>query len=97
MSVKIVLEFEAKADQVDNAKKFLRSVLPDTRDYEGFESLTLHQSDDDPTRFLIWQQWVSRDHYEAYLAWRVDSGVLSEFVDMLEGEPVIRVFNHVGV
>jgi quinol monooxygenase YgiN len=54
MSVKVLLEFQAKADQVDNIKKFLRSELPDTRGYDGFESLTMHQSDDNPTRFLFW-------------------------------------------
>jgi hypothetical protein len=40
---------------------------------------------------------VSRQHYEAYLAWRGETGALKEFVDMLTDEPTIRVFNHVGV
>jgi quinol monooxygenase YgiN len=97
MSVKVLLEFQAKADQVDDIKKFLRSELPDTRAYDGFESLTMHQSDDDPTRFLFWEQWASRPHYEAYLAWRTETGVMNQFLDMLMDPPTIRVFNHVGV
>jgi quinol monooxygenase YgiN len=97
MSVKVLLEFQAQADQVDAAKEFLREVLPETRAYDGFESLTMHQSDDDPTKFLFWEQWVSRQHYETYLAWRIETGALKQFVDMLTDEPTIRVFNHVGV
>src|SRR4051794_8817689 len=58
MSVKVLLEFQTQADQVDAAKEFLREVLPDTRAYDGFESLTMHQSDDDPTKFLFWEQWM---------------------------------------
>jgi len=57
----------------------------------------MHQSDDDPTRFLFWEQWVSRQHYEAYLACRTETGALNEFVSMLADPPTIRVFNHVGV
>jgi len=97
MSVKVLLEFQTQADQVDAAKEFLREVLPDTRAYDGFESLTMHQSDDDPTKFLFWEQWMSRQHYETYLAWRIETGTLKQFVDMLTDEPTIRVFNHVGV
>lgn len=96
MSVKVVLEFQAAADQVDAVKKFLRAVLPDTRAYEGFESLTVHQNDDDPTKFLVWEQWATRPHYETYLAWRQESGALGELANMLDGEPSIRFFNHVG-
>ena len=90
MSVKVILEFQTTPDQVDPVKKFFRDVLPDTRGYDGFESLNVHQDDDDPTRFIIWEQWATRPQYEAYLAWRTESGVMNEFVDMLAGEPSIR-------
>jgi quinol monooxygenase YgiN len=97
MSTKVVLEFQANADQVDAVRDFLRDVLPDTRGYEGFESLTVHQNDDDPTLFLIWEQWATRPNYEAYLAWRTETGALDKLVAMLTGPPSFRFFNHVGV
>ena len=46
VSVKVVLEFRTTPDQVDAVKALFREVLPDTRGYEGCESLTLHQGDD---------------------------------------------------
>ena len=97
MSVKVVLEFQTTADQVDAVKDLFRAVLADTRAYEGFESLTVHQDVDDPTSFLVWEQWETRPHYEAYLAWRTETGVLDKLVAMLTGEPSIRFFDHVGV
>jgi quinol monooxygenase YgiN len=97
MSMKVVLEFQATPDKVDAVKDFLRTVLPDTRGYEGFESLTVHQNDDDPTSFLLWEQWATRGEYEAYLAWRNETGVLDKLLEMLTGPPSFRFFEHVGV
>jgi quinol monooxygenase YgiN len=97
MSVKVVLEFQTTADKVDTVIEFFRAVLPDTRAYEGFESLTMHQSDDDPTSFLVWEQWANRPNYEAYFAWRGESGALDKLAQLMVGPPSIRFFNHVGV
>jgi len=97
VSVKVVLEFQTTADQIDTVKSFFRSVLQDTRAYEGFESLTVHQDEDAPTSFLLWEQWATRPHYEAYLAWRTETGVLESLMAMLVGQPTIRVLNNVGV
>ena len=97
MSVKVALEFQTTPDQVDAMKEFFRAVLPDTRGYEGFESLTMHQNDDDPTSFFVWEQWATRPRYEAYLAWRTENGDLDKLAVMLTGQPSIRFFNHVGV
>lgn len=95
MSVQVIIEFQT--DRGDDVKKFLRDVLPDTRGFEGFETLSLVQSDDDPTSFLFVEQWASRASVEAYLAWRTETGVLNELVSMAKGAPSIRVFNFVGV
>ena len=97
MSVKVVLEFRTTPDQVDAVKALFRAVLPDTRGYEGCESLTLHQSEEEPTSFLVWEQWVTRPHYEKYLAWRTETGVLDQLIAMCDGQPSIRFFSNVGV
>jgi quinol monooxygenase YgiN len=96
VSVKVVLEFQTAPDQVDAVKKMFWEVLPDTRAYEGFEGLTMHQDQDDPTKFLLFEQWETRPHYEAYLAWRTDTGFVAQLMPMLAGAPSIRFFNHVG-
>jgi quinol monooxygenase YgiN len=93
MSTFVVLECQAKPDKVDEVKNFLRKVLPDTRAYEGFESLVVHQSQEDPTSLMMYEQWSTRPNYEAYLAWRTETGALDEFVAMLAGPPSFRFFD----
>jgi quinol monooxygenase YgiN len=87
VSATVTLQFQVKPDKIEDAIEFLRKVLPETRSYEGFESIVLHQSMDDPTVFLFYEQWASRANYEAYLAWRTETGVLAQLVEMLVGEP----------
>lgn len=96
MSVTVVLEFKVQPDKADTVVEFLRKALPATRAYAGFESLTLHRDQDDPSAFLIWEQWATRGQYDAYLAWRTESGTLNEFVELLAGPPSFRFFDHVG-
>lgn len=93
MSTFVVLEFQAKPDKVEAVKEFLRQVLPDTRNYAGYESLVLQQNQDDPTSMMMYEQWSTRPHYDAYLAWRIDTGALAEFAEMLAGPPSFRFFD----
>jgi quinol monooxygenase YgiN len=97
MSVTVVLEFHTQPDKVDAVKEFFRKLLPDTRAYDGFESLTVHQNQDDPTAFLVWELWKTRQNQDGYLAWRTETGALSDFVAMLAGPPSFRFFDFVGV
>lgn len=97
MSCQVILELKAKPDCVEKVRAFLRKVLPDTRAYAGCITLHVVQNQDDPTTILIVEQWTTRQHYEKYLAWRTESGVLNEFVDMMAGPPNIRFFDYFGV
>jgi quinol monooxygenase YgiN len=95
VSVTITLQFQSKPDQADDVIDMLRKNLPDTRSYDGCESLVVHQSQDDPTMFLIYEQWAARPKYEAYLAWRTETGVLEELLAMLAGEPTFGFYDTV--
>ena len=63
----------------------------------GFESLTVHQNQEDPAAFLIWELWNTRQNYETYLAWRTETGALADLVAMLASPPSFRFFGFVGV
>ena len=43
------------------------------------------------------QRWDSKEHYQKYLAWRVETGVLGELEPLLAGEPSIRFFDPIDV
>ena len=97
MTCQVILEFKAKIDEIDNIQNFLCEILPDTRSYDGCAGLNIIQNMDDPTDFVIVEQWDTRPHYETYLQWRTDTGVLGNLAEKLDGEPSIRFFSCFGV
>ena len=74
MSVKVFLELHLKPEVVDAVKGGFGKTLLDTRAFDGCEEISVLQSQDDPCKLVIVEQWASREHYEAYLAWRTERG-----------------------
>jgi len=96
MSVTVALEIKAKPGKADDIIEFFRKALPEHRSYGGCEGLTVHRNQDDPDAFVLWEHWATRPNYEAYLAWRDETGVLKDFLDMLDGDPTFNFYDHVG-
>ena len=97
MTCQVILEFKVKPDAIEKVCAWMRKILPDTRAYEGFVSLSMVQNQDDPTAFAVVEQWDARKNYEKYIEWRGASGALAELSVMLDGEPSFRFFDYVGV
>jgi len=97
MTCQVILEFKAKADEIENIRNYMREILPDTRSYDGCVGLNITQNMDEPTSFAVIEQWDTRQQYETYLQWRTDTGVLGKLAEKMDGEPSIRFFNYFGV
>jgi quinol monooxygenase YgiN len=97
MTCQVVLELKMKPDCVDKAREWFRSILPDTRGYAGFATLSVTQNQDDPTELMIVEQWDSRAAYEKYLGWRTERGDMEAVAAMVAAEPKIRFYDYVGV
>ncbi len=97
MTCQVILEIKVKPESVDATRAWFRSVLPDTRAYDGFVTLHIAQNVDAPTELMIVEQWDTRAAYEKYLAWRGERGDMVALAGMLDGEPKIRFFNYFGV
>ena len=54
----------------------LNVLLKETRAYEGCHAVYFVQNQDDPSNLEFCSKWDSRQHYENYLQWRIDSGIL---------------------
>jgi quinol monooxygenase YgiN len=91
----VLLEFKARADAVDRLEAALPPLFVDTRAYDGCHGITAYSSADGGPTFVFVQYWESRGHYEKYLAWRTETGTLTEIVGMLEGDISIRYFERV--
>ena len=93
MATTVFLEFQAKAGLGGEMVAKLKEILPDTRSYDGCHSADVYQKNDDPDTCIIQTLWDSQGHYEKYLGWREETGVLAAFAEALEAPPSIRYFN----
>lgn len=96
MTCTVILEARVKPEFIDGMAEGFKGLFPDTRSFDGCIELYATQSDDDPQQFLIVETWESRQKYEAYYAWRVETGVIANMNAMLERELELRFFNRIG-
>ena len=96
MACQVFLEATIKDGCHDQLKAKFAELLPDTRDFDGCISIYITIDQDNPSQMVIIELWDSRAHYEKYLAWRVDSGVMDELATMMEN-PSWRYLDNWGV
>ncbi len=97
MSVLVLVEGKLHADKVDDFMSYIGDVIGDTRTYDGCEKMTVQVNQDDPTNFLFAERWATRAKYEAYLAWRTETGAIEKIAGMVDGDPSIRYFDETGL
>ena len=95
MAVTVIVDLLGKPGSADEIMSFVRSIVPDTRTFDGFQSVTMHQNQDDPDLLVLREQWESREQQEKYLAWRTERGDFATIVGMLAEAPSIRYFDAV--
>ena len=90
----VILKLKIKKGLESECIEELNILLEDTRAYEGCNSLYFVQNQDDSSNLEFIERWDSKEHYEKYLQWRVDSGVMEAFsIKYLDDEPVWKYFN----
>ena len=94
MSTLVLVEAVTKPECTEEAIRFLAGKFPETRQYDGCESLTTHLGEDGRTIVVV-QHWRTRQHFDTYFAWRQATGSFDDFVKMLEDTPSIRAFEPV--
>lgn len=63
----IVAHITAVADETELVKAELEKLIPDTLLEKGCIQYDLHQDNDDPTKFLFFENWESRDLWQAHM------------------------------
>lgn len=93
MAVRVFLDVKAKPGTGHELVAFFRSILPETRAYEGCTSVETLQNSDDADHVVLVEVWESRDQYEKYLAWRQETGTVDRLMEALAEPPTIRHFD----
>lgn len=77
----IVAHVHAKPGQVDRVKTELRKLIPITRAERGCVQYDLHQNNEDPTHFMFFENWESRELWQAHM----NAPHLSAYLKATEG------------
>jgi quinol monooxygenase YgiN len=97
MTVQVIMELAIKEGRYDDFRDFMVKILPDTRPYPGCVSIEFVKSQDNPHHVLVMEKWNSREDYESYYKWRIETGILNQMVDAIDGEPKMRFFDPMGL
>ena len=96
MATLVLLEGVVDPKRLGQLEEFFVKVLPDTRGFDGCQSLNCYLSTEERSLAIV-QRWDSRAHYEKYLDWRKRTGVFSELEDLLTSPAKIRFFEQLDV
>ena len=92
MTIWVTLEMNVKDREFDALSAFLEENLPNVRGFDGALSVTLYY--DQATRaFLIHEEWVSKAHHQAYLAFIEERGVIASLMGFMEGPPKVTYYD----
>ncbi len=97
MSVIVLVDMQVKPEAVGEMKSNLKKNLPDTRAYDGCQSIDIYDNIDDSGNLVVCGRWESRKHHESYMDWRRETGTLDQIFAMLAGAPSIRYFERIDV
>ena len=63
----IVADIKAKSDRIDLVKAELLKLIAMTRAEKGCINYDLHQDNEDPAHFLFYENWESRELWQAHM------------------------------
>ena len=86
MSQPVKAVFPCKEGQGAGLVAMLKEALVDTRAFEGCESVEVYTDADAPDRVILWEKFTKRANHEAYMAWRIETGLLGMLAPILAGD-----------
>jgi len=95
MSVLVILEVQAKPENVSDVKSFMAGAAAGVREEDGCQDIYAYANTEDPGNIIYVEHWDSRAHYEKHLARAMESGAMDKAVAMLTGPPSIRYFKRI--
>lgn len=93
MTLGVIMEVQTKDGNATAFEHLLASILPDTRRYPGCVSIQILRDLDNLSQYAFIEQWANRQAYDAYLAWRKETGVLDQLGLMFAVPPKLRFFD----
>ena len=88
----VILEMPVKPDMLEDYLNILKGALVETRNYKGCRSVTT-LVDQETSSVVLVEEWDSVDDQQAYMAWRMETGLIDAIGPFMQGELVTRTFD----
>ncbi|MCA9669474.1 MAG: antibiotic biosynthesis monooxygenase [Myxococcales bacterium] len=85
----VIAQFPAKPEEGNKLFEAFQQALPDTRRFDGCLGMEFARELDKPHNFLLIERWESKEKYDKYLNWRIETGLLEALGPLMTGQPVI--------
>ena len=92
MSVMVILEMPVKPEMLEDYLNILKGALVETRSYKGCRSVTT-LVDQETSSIVLVEEWDSVEDQQAYIAWRVETGLIDAIAPFMQGELVTRTYD----
>jgi quinol monooxygenase YgiN len=93
MTVSVLLEGTLKEGLVEQFKEICADAFHVTRAFDGCQNINLTLNVENQQNYVLTEVWDSKEHYEKYLAFRVEDGTVAAITDMCDEGPTIRIFD----
>ena len=91
MSVMVTSEMPVHKEKLEGFLDVLREALKETRAYEGCQKVETFVEMETGNVVLV-ELWETAEHQQAYLNWRIETGLTEALSDFLAGELKPRTF-----
>ena len=88
----ITLEMPVKPDMLEDYLNILKGALVETRSYKGCRSVTT-LVDQETSSIVLVEEWDSAEDQQAYITWRVETGLIDAIAPFMQGELVTRTYD----
>ena len=95
-SLTVVATFQARPGEEGELRAALIGLLAPTRNEAGCLNYDVHQSVDDPAKFLFHENWTSKAHLDAHLQSPHVKALLPRVDELCTGFPQITLWEAIG-
>lgn len=87
MSHTVVAEFVCNPGKGAEFLALLLPALAETRAFEGCELVEAYTDQDNADVIVLWEKWAAREKHQAYLAWRMETGMTDAIGPFMAAPP----------
>ena len=92
----IIAHLVAQPDKIEETKKFLLALVPQTRPEPGCIEYHLHQDNDNPAEFTFYETWADRGEWDKHMETPHIKEVIARAPDLFAADIQVRLMTMIS-